>query len=86
MSHSPEPPVGSRSTMPKSEGGENTEVTDVRLTDVRLAAEIELLGQVIAVVAEHEGPLSAEEVDAVLGATDTAKDPEKDPDSDPDSY
>ena len=70
--------------MPNSEGGGETDVTDVRLTDVRLAAEIELLGQVIAVVAEHEGPLSAEEVDAVLGATDTAKDPEKD--QDPDSY
>ena len=72
--------------MPKSEGGGKNDVTDVRLTDVRLAAEIELLGEVIAVVAEHEGPLSEEEVDAVLGATDTAKDPEKDPDSDPDSY
>ena len=83
MSHSPEPPVGSRSTMPKSEGGENSEVTDVRLTDVRLAAEIALLGQVIAVVAEHEGPLSAEEVDAVLGATDTERYPQKDPASDP---
>ncbi len=57
--------------MPKSEGGGETRVADVRLTDVRLAAEIELLGEVIAVVAEHDGPLSAEEVDEVLGATDT---------------
>ena len=69
--------------MPKSEGGGKNEVTDVRLTDVRLAAEIELLGEVIAVVAEHEGPLSEEEVDAVLGATDTEKDPKKDPKKDP---
>ena len=71
--------------MPKSEGGGKNDVTDVRLTDVRLAAEIELLGEVIAVVAEHEGPLSEEEVDAVLGATDTEKDPKKDPASDPDA-
>ena len=72
--------------MPKSEGGENTEVTDVRLTDVRLAAEIELLGEVIAVVAEHDGPLSAEEVDEVLGATDTEKDPASDPAPAPDLH
>jgi hypothetical protein len=65
--------------MPKSEGAGQTQVTDARLTDVRLAAEIELLGEVIAVVAAHDGPLSAEEVDEVLGATDTEKDPEKDP-------
>ena len=65
--------------MPNSEGGGETDVTDVRLTDVRLAAEIELLGEVIAVVAEHEGPLSAEEVDEVLGATDTEKDPASTP-------
>ena len=65
--------------MPNSEGGGETDVTDVRLTDVRLAAEIELLGEVIAVVAEHEGPLSAEEVDEVLGATDTDKGRASDP-------
>jgi len=86
MSHSPEPPVGSRSTMPNSEGGGETDVTDVRLTDVRLAAEIELLGEVIAVVAEHDGPLSAEEVDEVLGATDTEKDPASDPAPAPDLH
>jgi hypothetical protein len=72
--------------MPNSEGGGETDVTDVRLTDVRLAAEIELLGEVIAVVAEHEGPLSAEEVDEVLGATDTEKDPASDPAPAPDSH
>jgi len=71
--------------MPKSEGAGQTQVTDARLTDVRLAAEIELLGEVIAVVAEHDGPLSAEEVDEVLGATDTEKDPEKDPGKDPET-
>ena len=65
--------------MPKSEGGGETEVTDVRLTDVRLAAEIELLGEVIVVDAEHDGPHSAEEVDDVLGATDTDKDRASDP-------
>jgi hypothetical protein len=65
--------------MPKSEGAGETQVTDVRLTDVRLAAEIELLGEVIAVVAEHDGPLSAAEVDEVLGATESEKDPVKDP-------
>ncbi|MEP6650994.1 MAG: hypothetical protein ABJA74_13975 [Lapillicoccus sp.] len=48
--------------MPKSDGG-----GDTRLTDERLAAEIELLGEVIAVVAGHEGRLSEEEVDEVLG-------------------
>jgi hypothetical protein len=69
--------------MPKSEGGGETDVTDVRLTDVRLAAEIELLGEVIAVAAEHEGPLSAEEVDAVLGATGSEKDAPKEPTTDP---
>lgn len=68
--------------MPKSEGAGETQVADVRLTDVRLAAEIELLGEVIAVVAEHDGPLSAEEVDEVLGATDAEKDAEEDPEQD----
>ena len=72
--------------MPNSEGGGETDVTDVRLTDVRLAAEIELLGEVIAVVAEHDGPLSAEEVDEVLGATDTEKDPASDPGPAPDLH
>ena len=48
-------------------------MADVRLTDVRLAAEIELLGEVITVVADHDGPLSPDEVDEVLGATDAER-------------
>ena len=51
--------------MPTSEGAGAGETA---LTDVRLAAEIELLGEVIAVVSDHDGPLSASEVDEVLGA------------------
>jgi hypothetical protein len=40
---------------------------ETRLTDEPLAAEIELLGDVIAVAAAHSGPLSPEQVDEVLG-------------------
>jgi hypothetical protein len=57
--------------MPTSEGAA---AGDTALTDVRLAAEIELLGQVIAVVSDHDGPLSADEVDRVLGAHDPHED------------
>jgi hypothetical protein len=40
---------------------------DSRLTDERLAAEIELLGRVIAVAAEHEERLTDSELDQALG-------------------
>jgi hypothetical protein len=48
--------------MSMSHGGGETQ-----LTDQPLAAEIELLGEVITVVATHSGPLSPDEVDDVLG-------------------
>jgi hypothetical protein len=40
---------------------------ETRLTDERLASEIELLGEVIAVAATHLGPFTPDEVDEVLG-------------------
>ena len=40
---------------------------ETRLTDERLASEIELLGEVIAVAATHPGPFTPDEVDEVLG-------------------
>ncbi|HEU4332361.1 MAG TPA: hypothetical protein VFR40_14695 [Lapillicoccus sp.] len=43
---------------------------DTRLTDARLAAEIELLGRVIAIAAEHDSALTAAEVDEALGPAD----------------
>jgi hypothetical protein len=43
---------------------------DPRLTDQRLAAEIELLGALITAAATHDGPLSVEEIDAALWADD----------------
>ncbi len=51
--------------MPMLHGG-----GEAPLTDERLAAEIELLGDVIAAAGSHEGQLSAAEVDEALGATD----------------
>lgn len=63
MGHSTRSGGASPSTMPKSDGGGETP-----LTDERLAAEIELLDEVIAGAAAHEGRLSEEEVDEVLGA------------------
>jgi hypothetical protein len=51
--------------MSMSHGGGETQ-----LTDERLAAEIELLGEVITVVSTHSGPLSPDEVDDVLGVGD----------------
>jgi hypothetical protein len=51
--------------MSMSRGGGETQ-----LTDERLAAEIELLGEVITVVSTHSGPLSPDEVDNVLGVGD----------------
>lgn len=71
MSHSAGRRDARPSTMPTSEGAG---AGDTALTDVRLAAEIELLGQVIAVVSDHDGPLSADEVDRVLGAHDPHED------------
>lgn len=43
---------------------------DTQLTDEPLAAEIQLLGDVITVVSTHSGPLSPDEVDEVLGIGD----------------
>jgi hypothetical protein len=40
---------------------------ETRLTDEPLAAEIELLGEVIAVAATHPGSLTPDQVDDVLG-------------------
>ena len=40
---------------------------EIRLTDEPLAAEIELLGEVIAVAATHPGSLTPDQVDDVLG-------------------
>ena len=71
MSHSAGRRDARPSTMPTSEGAG---AGDTALTDVRLAAEIELLGQVIVVVSNHDGPLSADEVDRVLGAHDPHED------------
>jgi hypothetical protein len=51
--------------MPMPEGGGET-----RLTDEPLAAEIELLGEVIAAAGTHAGQLSTAEIDEVLGAGD----------------
>jgi hypothetical protein len=51
------------------DGGDETP-----LTDVRLAAEIELLGEMIAVAASHEGRLSEREIDDVLKAGEPADD------------
>ena len=47
---------------------------DSRLTDARLAAEIELLGRVIAIAAEHDGRLTDAEVDEALGPPDDEED------------
>jgi hypothetical protein len=41
---------------------------ETRLTDERLAAEIALLGDVIAAASSHDGRFSAAEIDEVLGA------------------
>lgn len=60
--------------MPMSDrGGER------RLTDERLAAEIELLGEVIAVAASHARPLSPDQVDDVLGVRQAHRDDEEQP-------
>jgi hypothetical protein len=53
--------------MSMSHGGGETQ-----LTDEPLAAEIQLLGDVITVVSTHSGPLSPDEVDEVLGIGDVA--------------
>jgi hypothetical protein len=73
MSHSAARPDARPSTMPTSEGA-GAGAGETALTDVRLAAEIELLGEVIAVVGDHDGPLTADEVDQVLGANDSPED------------
>ena len=60
--------------MPMSDrGGER------RLTDERLAAEIELLGEVIAVAATHPGSLTPDQVDEVLGVPEPELVPELEP-------
>jgi hypothetical protein len=51
--------------MSMSRGGGETQ-----MTDESLAAEIELLGEVITVVSTYSGPLSPDEVDDVLGVGD----------------
>jgi len=43
---------------------------DSRLTDERLAAEIELLGRVIAMAADHDDTLTEAELDEALGPPD----------------
>jgi hypothetical protein len=57
--------------MSMSHGGGET-----RLTDEPLAAEIQLLGDVISVVSTHSGPLSPDEVDEVLGIADVEPEPD----------
>ena len=47
---------------------------DSRLTDQRLAAEIELLGRVIAIAAEHDDRLTEAELDDALGPPDDEED------------
>jgi hypothetical protein len=41
------------------------------LVDLHLAAEIHLLGEVIATAGTHPGPLTEAELDAALGLADT---------------
>jgi hypothetical protein len=57
-----------RAVMNQAEGVPTRDASDEQtLTDPHLAAEIELLGEVIAAAGLHLGPFTGSELDAVLG-------------------